>query len=284
MALRNLLVHVDPTSGCPKRVDLAVHLAARENAHLTALYCVGEFTLPGWADVPGSVVTEQRRRETEQGEHVLQQFREAADRQGISYETRMAEVPADSIADEVAVHARYTDLAILGQVNPDEDPSGGRQIVETVVMGAGRPVLVVPYIGAPTDPKGDIRIGRNIMVAWDAGREATRAVNDALPFLERSSQATVVAINPTTSAKRHGEEPGADIGLHLARHDVKVDVSHYRMGDMGPGDAMLSRLTDLDADMLVMGAYGHSRMREIVMGGATRTVLQHMTVPVLMSH
>jgi nucleotide-binding universal stress UspA family protein len=284
MALRNLLVHVDQTNDSPKRVDYAVQLAARENAHLTALYCVGEFLLPGWADVPGQVVAEQRRKETERGEAVLQQFRDTAEKQGISYETRMAEVPADSVADEVAVNARYSDLAILGQVNPDEIPTGGRHIVETVVMGAGRPVLVVPYIGAPKAANGDLRIGRNIMVSWDAGREATRAVNDAMPFLERADKATVVAINPTRSFGRHGDEPGADIGLHIARHDVKVDVTHYNMGDMGPGDAMLSRVSDLDADMLVMGAYGHSRMREIILGGATRTILEHMTVPVLMSH
>jgi len=284
MALRNLLVHVDQTSGCQKRVDYAVRLAAREHAHLTALYCVGEFLLPGWADVPGQVVAEQRRREAERGEAVLQGFRDTAEKQGISYETRMAEVPADNVADEVAVNARYSDLAILGQVNPDEIPTGGRHIVETVVMGAGRPVLVVPYIGAPKAGNGDPRIGRNVMVAWDAGREATRAVNDAMPFLERSDKATVVAINPTRSFSRHGDEPGADIGLHIARHDVTVDVTHYSMGDMAPGDAILSRLFDLDADMLVMGAYGHSRMREIILGGATRTILAHMTVPVLMSH
>jgi nucleotide-binding universal stress UspA family protein len=284
MALRNLLVHVDQTSANPKRVDAAIALAARENAHLTALYCVGEFLLPGWADVPGEVVAEQRRRETERAEEVLDGFRTKAEHAGISYETRMAEVPADSVADEVAVNARYCDLAILGQMNPDEVPTGGRHIVETTVLGAGRPVLVIPYIGVPTDSDGVMRLGRDIMVAWNASRESTRAVNDAMPFLESANSANVVAINPTTSFQQHGEEPGADIGLHLARHDVKVNVQHYRMEELGPGDAVLARVSDMDCDMLVMGAYGHSRMRELVMGGATRTILQHMTVPVLMSH
>jgi nucleotide-binding universal stress UspA family protein len=284
MALRNLLVHVDQTKACAARMDAAIQLAARHGAHLTALYCVGEFLLPGWADVPGQVLADQRRRETEAGESVLGEFRDKAEKAGISYETRLAEVPADSIADEVAVNARYVDVAILGQVDPDEVPSGGRHIVETVVMGAGRPVLVIPYIGVTKDGHGQPRIGRDIMVAWDATREATRAVNDALPLLESSDSAKVVVINPVTSSQRHGEEPGADIGLHIARHDVRVDVQHYTMGDMGPGDAILSRVSDEACDLLVMGAYGHSRLRELIMGGATQTVLRHMTVPVLMSH
>lgn len=284
MALRNLLLHVDQTKACSARMDAAVALAAREDAHLTGLYCVGEFLLPGWADVPGQVLAEQRRRETERAETVLGGFREKAEKAGISYETRMAEVPADSVADEVAVNARYVDMAILGQTDPDEIPTGGRHIVETVVMGAGRPVLVIPYIGLPNAADGGAALGRKVVVAWDAGRESTRAVNDALPLLEKSDSTQVVAINPTTSFQKHGEEPGADIGLHLARHGVNVDVQHYNVGDLGPGDALLSRVSDENADMLVMGAYGHSRLRELVMGGATQTVLQHMTVPVLMSH
>lgn len=284
MALRNILLHVDQTKATAKRIDAAVTLAAREGAHLTAVYCVGEFLLPGWAELPGQVISEQYRREQERGESVLQGFREKAERNGVSYETRLSKVPADSVGDELAINARYSDLMIMGQNNPDETPTGGRHLVETVIMGSGRPVLVIPYIGAPEGEDGSPLVGRNIMVAWDASREATRAVNDALPFLEKSKSAAVVAINPQRSFQRHGEEPGADIGLHLARHDVKVDVQHYNMGNMGPGDALLSRVSDEGCDMLVMGAYGHSRMREFVLGGATQTVLKHMTVPVLMSH
>lgn len=283
MALRNLLCHVDTTQACDARMDTAVQLASREGAHLIAFYGAGAVLLPGWADVPGQYLADQRRREMARGEAVLGRFRDKAERAGISYETRISEVPVDSVGDEVALHARYADLAILGQANPEDLPIGGRHIVETVVMGCGRPVLVVPYIGAPED-QGGIRLGQNIMVSWDASREATRAVNDALPFLEKAKSAQVVVLNANTTERRHGEEPGADIALHLARHDVKVDVQHYNTGDLGTGDAMLSRLSDANCDMLVMGAYGHSRWRELVMGGATRTILEHMTVPVFMSH
>ncbi len=283
MPIKNLLVHLDQTKACPKRASAAVSLATRFEAHLTGLYCVGEFLLPGWADVPSHLLEEQRKREMERAESVLGDFGEKADRAGISHETRTAQVPADRLADEVALHARYSDLAILGQVDPEDVPTGGAHLVEQVVLGCGRPVLVIPYIGAQGDD-GDLHIGRNVLAAWDASREATRAVNDALPFLEKAEKVEVVAVNPTKAARRHGEEPGADIALHLARHDVKVEVQHFSVSDIGPGDTLLSRLSDVGADMLVMGAYGHSRMREVILGGVTRTVLEHMTAPVLMSH
>jgi nucleotide-binding universal stress UspA family protein len=121
------------------------------------------------------------------------------------------------------------------------------------------------------------------MVGWDAGREATRAVNDALPLLERAKSVDVVSINPKKVGK-HGDEPGADIGLHLSRHGVKVNVQHLETRDIDPGDTLLSRVSDKGCDLLVIGGYAHSRLRDLVVGGVTETMLEHMTVPVLMSH
>jgi nucleotide-binding universal stress UspA family protein len=122
------------------------------------------------------------------------------------------------------------------------------------------------------------------VVAWDAGREAARAVNDALPILRRAKAVTVLSINPQPSYDGYGEEPGADLAVHLARHGVKVEVQHSKGEEIGVGNAILSRLADHGADLLVMGAYGHSRLRELVLGGATRRILQSMTVPTFMSH
>ena len=135
---------------------------------------------------------------------------------------------------------------------------------------------MLPYIGA-----GE-RLGTRVMVAWDGGRQAARAVGDALPLLERAHSAVVLVINPRRGA--HGERPGADITLHLARHGVTVEAQHLEAEDLTVGDALLSRLADQDIDLLVMGAYGHSRLRELVPGGVTRQIFQQMTVPVFMSH
>jgi nucleotide-binding universal stress UspA family protein len=121
-------------------------------------------------------------------------------------------------------------------------------------------------------------------VAGDAAREAARAVNDALPLLRRAQNVGVVSVNPRPWPFAHGEEPGADIGLHLARHGVKVEVQRIEARDVDVPNALLSHLADQSADLLVMGAYGHSRLREFVLGGTTRTILAEMTVPTLMSH
>jgi nucleotide-binding universal stress UspA family protein len=182
------------------------------------------------------------------------------------------------IADAALTNARYADLAILGQHDPDDAASGPRYLPEEVVLGGGRPVLIVPYIG-PT-----ATFGERVSIAWDASREAARAVNDALPLLRRARQVGVVSVNPRPWPFAHGEEPGADIGLHLARHGVKVEVQRIEGQGIDTANAILSHLADQSADLLVMGAYGHSRLREFVLGGVTRTILREMTVPVLMSH
>ncbi len=137
---------------------------------------------------------------------------------------------------------------------------------------------MVPYIGARQE------MGRNVLVAWNGSREATRAVNDALPILERADKVTVLAVNPGKNGNDHGDIPSADIALHLARHGVKAEASQTVSDELEVGSIILSRISDLGADLVVMGAYGHSRMRELMMGGVTRDLLRHMTVPVLMSH
>jgi nucleotide-binding universal stress UspA family protein len=156
--------------------------------------------------------------------------------------------------------------------------TGPRYLPEQVILGCGRPALVIPYIGPPAT------LGERVVVAWDASREAARAVNDALPLLERAKTVSVVTINPRQQPFGHGEEPGADIGLHLARHDVKIEVERVVSRDIDVANTILSQVANEGADLLVMGAYGHSRLREYVLGGVTRTILAEMTVPVLMSH
>jgi nucleotide-binding universal stress UspA family protein len=123
-----------------------------------------------------------------------------------------------------------------------------------------------------------------VVIAWNSAREAARAVHDAMPLLIAAEAVTVLTIDPREGPQGHGELPGADISLHLARHGVKAQVERTVSADLPVGEVLLSRLADLGADLLVMGAYGHSRMRELLLGGATRSLLQSMTVPVLMSH
>lgn len=143
---------------------------------------------------------------------------------------------------------------------------------------SAKPILVVSYVGTFG------QIGRRVLVGWDASREATRAVNDAMPLLVGASSVTVIAVDPLQSEDGHGEISGADIALHLARHGVATKIESTVSAGIGIGNTLLSRACNLEADLLVMGTYGHSRVRELVLGGAARTVLASMTLPVLMAH
>jgi nucleotide-binding universal stress UspA family protein len=177
------------------------------------------------------------------------------------------------------MHGRYADLIVIGQLDAYDSQAGLlRARPEEVTMLAGRPTLVVPFTGH-FEP-----IGTGVVIGWDASREAARAVGDAMPLLGRAEKVTVLTIDAEESPFGHGEIPGADIALYLARHGVKAEVEHTVSAGIGIGNTLLSRAADYQANLLVMGAYGHSRMRELLLGGATRTVLTSMTLPVLMSH
>jgi nucleotide-binding universal stress UspA family protein len=228
------------------------------------------------SQITPELIEAQMRTLSAATDRVQELFRRRGEGPGFTAEWRAREGDAGEVA---LLHARYADLAIVGQADPDSDGLGSTEDLPVrVVMGAGRPVLVVPYAGKFAT------VGRRVLVAWNAGREATRAVNDALPLLEGASRVTVLAVNPRGGIHGHGELPGADIALHLARHGVRAEASALTSDDVEIGALLLSQAADLDADLIVMGAYGHSRLRELMLGGATREILRSMTVPVLLSH
>jgi nucleotide-binding universal stress UspA family protein len=280
MTIKDMLVHVDGSKSAAGRFAAAIDLAQASAAHVTGLCLAVEPPVPATilGVMPPELLTSQRAAIREQAEAAASQFRLAVERAGLPCECRIVQV-ADFDAVEVFVrHARHADLVIVGQADPAEFTPLGSRFPADAVMGSGRPALVVPYTGpAPT-------LGQRALVAWDGGREATRAVNDALPILERARSVIVLSVNPDASDNGARREPGADISLHLARHGVRVTAARTIARDISVGDAILADIADNSIDLLVMGAYGHSRLRELVLGGVTRHLLQHMTVPVLMSH
>jgi nucleotide-binding universal stress UspA family protein len=279
MEFKDLLVVVDESPSGAQRIDLALQMASAFGAHLTGL-CVSEAAelRPSvLAQFPAEVVDMLARVGREDAARVkgVWDARLRAAAAGVSTEWRA--VAGDS-GEVTSLHARYADLTVLGQVDPD-NPIGPADLPEQVMLGSGRPVIVVPYAGTFKT------VGQRVMVAWNATREATRAVNDALPILERAASVRVVSVNPGAGPSRgHGEIPGADIALHLARHGVRVEAETFNADDVRVDDALLSRAFDVGADLIVMGAYGHSRIGELVLGGATRHILRQITIPVLMSH
>ncbi|MFQ5937950.1 MAG: universal stress protein [Acidiferrobacterales bacterium] len=276
MALRDLLVHVDNSKACAARVDAAIRLATSHEAHLTGLYVIPIVDVPGYAEaqIPTEVLAAQREIARAQAAEAEQVFRSLTDRAGVSAEWRSTE---GDLAHALALHARYVDLVVTGQVDRT-DPMSLSGLTERVALESGRPVLTIPYIGAGKS------IGERVLIAWNGSREAIRAIHDALPLLLRAKEVTVLSINPPGGAAGDGDIPGADISLHLARHGVKAEADQIEAHDISVGDMLLSRAADKGVDLIVMGAYGHSRLRELVLGGATRHILEHMTAPVLMSH
>ena len=272
MALKDILVHLDNQESCQLRLDAAIRLAQTHDAHVSALYVIPDIVVPTSAEVhiPTEILQEQeaRAQAEKSGEH----FRQVLDRNGCNGEWHCSKGFADQ---QIQRHARYTDLIVLGQSKDESFLSAYADLPDQVVMGSARPVLFVPYIGTRNT------LGKRIMVAWNGSREAVRAVNDALPLLQTAEFVDVVAVNPPDSA---GDIPTADICLHLARHDVRAEASQTVAKDIDVGDVLLSRAADHDIDLIVMGAYGHTRLRESILGGVTKNLLEHMTVPVLMSH
>jgi len=280
MAFKDILVQVDGSRSAAARYQVAIQLAATHGAHLTGLCLAIEPPVPAaiLGMVPLEVRSRQREMVREHAESAAAQFRLAAEREGIPGECRIVDL-LDNEATEVFIrHVRHADIAVLGQADPEQSSMLPAGFTADVVMGSGRPGIVVPYTGAPPV------VGQRVLIAWNGGREATRAVNDALPILKRAHSVTVLSVNPESAGNGDRREPGADIALHLARHGVTVAASRTVAREISVGDAILADIAGNAIDLLVMGAYGHSRTREFVLGGVTRHLLGHMTAPVLMSH
>jgi nucleotide-binding universal stress UspA family protein len=279
MSFKTILVHVDASRHLDVRMEIAANIAAAENAHLigAAMSGVSKFlyeTVTTNPDDPAILPYLEMLRG--RAADTLGKFEEIARKIGVSsYESRLAD---DAVADGLSVQARYCDLAVLGQYDAgDSSPAANSSLPEYVAIQSGCPVLVVPY-ASPLKT-----VGERVLVAWNASTEARRAVRNAIPLLKRAKVVDVAVFNPASQPGAHGAEPGADIALYLSRHGVKVNVVQKEVeGDIG--QALLSLAGDLRSDLLVMGCYGHSRFREVLLGGATRTILKSSTIPVLMSH
>ena len=249
MAISDILVYADPTANSTERLDIAFRLAHRFEAYLIG------------------VVPEDAAAVGERFDKMLQN-------ESLVGEWHMAIGLTEPF---VTRWAQCADLVILGQRIPDHDT--GLYRPEDVVLSCGRPVLVVPYAGRRPD-----RIGENVLIAWNGSREASRAVQDALPFMSASSAVTVLLVDPDDEVA--DVELAQDLVAHLGRHglNARTQVIRHDLATLAVSGTILSQVAELDADLLVMGGYSHSRFREIILGGVTRDILRDTNLPVLMAH
>ncbi|MFI4938896.1 MAG: universal stress protein [Burkholderiales bacterium] len=278
MSYKTILVHVNQSRHAAERIKIAAEIAIAENAHLVGVAMTGisRFVYQdNSVDITGTILAAQIDALVKSATQSLGDFEAIAKMMGVlSYDARLV---SDEPEGGLVLQARYCDLVVVGQTDPNESFSSvPSDLAEYAMLNCARPVLIVPHAGQS-------HIGTNALVAWDGGLEATRAITNAIPLLKRASTVTVAVFNPSAQYDVHGEQPGADIALYLARHNINVTVSQQNT-ELGVGDALMSLASDMSADLIVMGGYGHTRFREVLLGGVTKTVLKTMTVPVLMSH
>jgi nucleotide-binding universal stress UspA family protein len=275
-AFPRVLVHVGLDKANTDRLGFAVAFAERFGSALTGAYLMPPLIPSAVAvgDVLPELIVEQEKLAQADAETAKRAFLDHTTRKALKTEWHALREPG---VPKIRHLARCADIAIVGQVDPDMPEEAIVLRPEELALGSGRPVIVVPYVGGPHD------FGRRVVIAWNGGREAARAVGDAIPLLRQAQSVWVASIN--AEGETNGQPgPAAELTRHLADHGIKAEPQVLRSDEISAADLLLSRIADLGADSLVMGCYGHSRLREIALGGMTRDILRHMTVPVLLSH
>jgi nucleotide-binding universal stress UspA family protein len=276
MSYKTIIVHVDDSIHAAERIRVAAALAAEHGAHLTGVAATGVSRFAAAGNWPGSEAGSPHARVDllrDRARAALLAFdRQAAGAGVATFESALID---DEATGALELRARYADLTVVSQTDLDiPDARTGTGLPEYLMLNTGRPLLIVPYAGTfPT-------VGSKPLVAWDESIEASRAVSGALPILERARSVTVAVLQASASAET---QPGEDIALFLARHGVHCEVSS-QCSPIEVGPCLLSMACDLGSDLIVMGGYGHSRLREMLLGGATAAILESMTVPVLIAH
>jgi nucleotide-binding universal stress UspA family protein len=275
--IKDLVVNLTIGAERDYAADYAVSIAETFAAHIAGIAFAYEPVLPPtiMGGIPANYIESQRADSENAAGEAVAHFEERARRAGLAAESRIMGASIAGASDLFGRVARRFDLSVVGQAEPDK-VAPEELIIEAALFESGRPVVVVPYI-----QRDGLKLDR-VMIGWDGSRNAARSIGDAMPFLVRAKSVDVVIV--ASEGVKSDELPGADIAQHLARHGMKVDVKRIVTGGIDVANTVLSYAADSSIDFIVMGGYGHSRLREFILGGATRGILTSMTVPVMMSH
>jgi nucleotide-binding universal stress UspA family protein len=275
--IKDLVVNLGGSGTKDVTADYAISVAKTYDAHVVGVAFVYEPVIPGslLGGIPTDLIEVQREENAKAGKTAVANFVAAAKAAGVSAESRLLDASIAGAADLFGRIARRFDIAVVGQAPRDQGVSE-ELLIEGALFGAGRPVVVVPEI--QTDP---IKLD-SVMICWDGSRPAARAIGDAIPLLKRAKAIEIVVV--TGERDKSGEITGANMKRHLARHGIDVVIKRIAAGNAEVQTAILAHAADTAADFIVMGGYGHSRLREFILGGVTRSILKSMPVPVLMSH
>lgn len=279
MPIKDILVHVDDSAPARARFDWTLGFAEPFGARVSALYLLAEPFLRGVAShAPAEVVREHLAQAADEADEVLGAMAAEAARRGLRFRPLKHAGPLDRQPALLAYESRNSDLVIVSRPDPETGSSDDMALMEAAFMETGRPAIVLPAAGAAPAPF------RRALVAWDASREASRAVHDALPILETTEEVVVLVVDPEELAASVGREPGPGVAAYLAERGVTARVKAVERQRRRTGEVLLAEVVEEGADLLVMGGYGRSRLREALFGGATRTLLAEAALPVLLSH
>jgi len=279
MEYKSLLVYLDQGASNKERINTAIAIAKVHEAQLTGVVVnalPASSILQKLGFGKGEALMEQQRIEAEE---ITEHFKQVAEQEGVQADTRIIECVEGRAAEKLARMARIFDLSIMSQANPDKaNASFISELSEEVMLSSGRPVFFIPYVGAHNIPC------RRGLIAWDGSKAATRAIHDALPLLKMMKKVIILIVDADKIEHYADSKPGEELSRHLRIHGVNNEIRRLAKAEVSTSTIILNELSDSGADILIMGGYGTPKLREIMLGGVTRTMFECMTVPVFMSH
>ena len=279
MDFKNLLLHLDHSSGCKNRLELTFALAKKYDALITGLFAVPDYVVPSYVEAQISVdlITDVTERALARATEAMADYRKLADDAGVRMDAHVIEGQVIPILRE---HSKYSDLLILGQDNPDDPDNASYGLADALLFEGACACIMVPHSGKLATP------GKRVLLTWNASRESARALREALPILATAEDVVVLSSEPddADSEIARGHPHADELARFLESHGIESISSGIADLDISTSDAILGQAAEMDADLIVMGAYGHARLREIILGGVTRDLLKQSTVPLFLAH
>ena len=279
MDFKNLLLHLDHSSGCQNRLEITFALAKKHDALITGLFVVPDYVVPSYVEAQISVdlITDVTEKALARASETLSGYQKMADEAGVRMDAHVVEGQVIPILRE---HSKYSDLLLLGQDQPDDPDNASYGLADALLFEGACACMVVPHSGKLSLP------GKRILLTWNASRESARALREAIPLLKSAETVVVLSSEPDDSdAEIARGHPHADeLARYLESHGIESVSSGISDMDISASDAILGQAAEMNADLIVMGAYGHARLREIILGGVTRDLLKQSPVPLLLAH
>ncbi len=277
MSYKQIVLHLDNSKACESRLRAACEMAQRFDSKLVGVYVVPDFIIPTYveAQISNEIMESISAQAVEAAEEQLNGYKEIANEYGIVPENHIVEGQLEQVLIE---YSRYSDLVIIGQHDPNDADDVSAGLADQLLVEGGARCMVVPARGQVPPP------GNRVLIAWNSSRESARAVRAAMPFLASAEEVVVLSSETADEEMFTGRSRSRELVKYLLAHDIDSVVSSFDHASIGAGEAIVAQANDMRADLIIMGGYGHTRLREVILGGATRELLDSTPACVLLSH